>query len=201
VREALDLARGVDDVVEALLAAFGRGLDAARLGEEGAAAELAQHDHVGAGSQAGAEGRERLEAAEAARRPDADEAVEAKTQAHQAVLHLRAAGQHDAVPRRPADRADQHGVGSLGRRQGFVAAEGAVAVVGGAVQQVFGHLEFEAAGCRHDLEQRQAARHHLRADAIAAQRQDLQSVHAGLRPSAAQEASNGAGLRKSALRA
>ena len=75
--------------------------------EHHAAAHLAQHQDVGGLGKTLSVKREMGEAGPGPRRAQTGEGIQLAAQPHQAVLHLRPAGDADAVPRRAADGADQ----------------------------------------------------------------------------------------------
>ncbi len=92
-------------------------------------------------------------------------------QPHQPILHLRAAGHLDPVPFRPAYGADQDRVRIARGLQGFVAAERAVRVPGGAVDQVFVDCQGKAADPGGCFQYCQTAGQNLGPDPVAPQRQ------------------------------
>ena len=103
------------------------------------------------------------------------EEAEILAQAQQARLGAHVVG--NAVPFRPADGGQQHGVGALGQRHVGFADRLAMRVIGGAADEALLRLEGGDAGCAQKGDELLGLGHDFRADAVAGQKKELVGGH------------------------
>ena len=169
--DALDLERVVDLRVDAALLAVAEIDDLLRLAEIDAAGQLAHDQDVEAFDhlllQRGGGGERRIADGGA----EIGEKLQVLAQPQQAGFRAHLVGHR--VPFRPADRAEQHGVG--GQRLGHVGFRNRLAmrVIGGAADQPFLGLEAAAEILVHGRDQLLDLGHGLGADAVAGQEEEF----------------------------
>ena len=156
--EGLDLAGGVD-------------VAAARLTEIHAAGQLADDHDVEALDDLGLQRGGVDQRVEHLGRAQVGEEVHLLAQAEQAAFRLLA--EVGGVPLRAADRAEQNGIGFQRGLHGVVAERHAVLVERGATDQVLGDVEADRALLAHPGNDLADFVHHLGADAVAGQHEQI----------------------------
>ena len=193
-RDALDLARGIALGVEPALLAVGQRLDAARLAEIDAAGALA-HDHqVKAAHHVGLQRRGIDQRIEHDRGPQIGEQVEFLAQPQD--RQLRAKLESKLLPFRSTDRAEQDGIGILRLLHRLVGDRRAARIDRGAAHQIVRDVERDHAAAVHPVDDATHLAHHLGADAVA--RQDQQLLVGGHRMSPVRPGGRQPGLRSRA---
>ena len=169
--DAADFRRRVALRVEGLDLAGGVDMAAARLAEVNAAGQFADDHDVEALDDLGLQRGGIDQRVEHLGRAQVGEEVHLLAQAQQAALGLLA--EIGGVPLRAADRTEQHGIGLEGGLHGVVAERHAVLVERGATDQVLGDVEADRALLAHPGNDLADFVHHLGADAVAGQHEQI----------------------------
>ena len=173
--DALDLVGVVDLGVDGALLAVAEIGDGLRLAEIDAAGQLAQDDDVEALDQLALERRGIGQRRIGHGRAQVGVEREILAQPQQARLRPHVIGH--LVPLRPADRAEDHGVGGMRLRHGGVGDRDLVGVVAAAADQPLLGLERAHAVGVHPGDQLFHLGHDFGADAVAGEKQELVGRH------------------------
>ena len=173
--DALDLVGVVDLGVDRALLAVAEIGDGLGLAEIDAAGQFPQDDDVEPVHHVALEAGGVRQRGIADRRPDIREQAEILAQPQQAGLRPHVIGH--AVPFRPADRAEDDGVGRVRLGHGLVGDRDLVGVIAGTADEPFLGLEPPHAARVHPGDEFLHLGHHLGADAVAGEKKELVGRH------------------------
>ena len=175
--DALDLVGVVDLGVDGALLAVAEIGDGLRLAEIHPAGQFAQDDDVEPFHDFALEARGVGERRIADGRPDVGKQAKVLAQAQEPRLRPRLV--RHAVPLRPADGAEDDGVGRMRLRHGFFGDGDLMGLVARAADQLLLGFEIRDAGLGEEAEEPFHLGHHFRTDAVAGEKEELVRGHEG----------------------